>query len=75
MLNKILLLRSTCLDFFHDIGNLSDQHGYDAQAHTIGSVMKVKLGNDYNMELGYRFAISSAAPDHSLVFIIARHWS
>lgn len=62
------------LDFFHDIGNLSNQQGYDAQEHTIGPVMKIKLDNDYSMELGYRFAISSAATAHSLMFIIARHW-
>ncbi|MCB1592096.1 MAG: hypothetical protein KDI90_06550 [Alphaproteobacteria bacterium] len=62
------------LESFHDFGNLKEQSGYSAQAHTFGPVLKGKIFENYKYETGYRVGISKDAPDHSIKFFISREF-
>lgn len=60
------------LESFHDFGNYSEDSEYNAQSHTIGPVLKGKLGDGFKYETGYRAGISNSAPDHSFKFFIGK---
>lgn len=57
---------------FSDFGRLNDLSGFENQAHTLGPVLKGKLGHGFSYETGYRAGISAGAPDHSLKFFLAK---
>jgi hypothetical protein len=61
-------------DSFHDFDNLRHQSGWSAQKHAIGPVFKAKFADVYSLEAAYRAGLSTAAPDHSVTFIINRSW-
>lgn len=60
------------LESFHDFGNFSEDSEYNAQSHTVGPVLKGKLGDGFKYETGYRAGISDSAPDHSFKFFIGK---
>ncbi len=56
---------------FNDFGKFRDLSGYDNQNHTIGPVLKGKIGS-YSYEAGYRAGISKSAIDHGVKFFISK---
>ena len=60
------------LESFHDFGNFSDDSEFEEQSHTLGPVLKGKLGESFKYETGYRVGISDSAPDQSFKFFIGR---
>jgi hypothetical protein len=62
------------IEGFHDLGNLSEMSGYDAQEHTIGPVVKGTIFENLSYEAGYRAGISQNAPDHNFKLFLSRNF-
>lgn len=60
------------MDSFNDFGRLKELSGYTEQAHSLGPVVKYKLGNGYGVETSYLAGISEAAADHSFKFFVSK---
>jgi len=59
------------MEFFSDFGKLNDQHGYDAQKHTLGPVLKGKFTDSIEYETGVQLGVSDSAPAIGVKFFLS----
>lgn len=57
---------------FNDFGNIRTLSGFDAQGHSLGPVLKGKLGNGFAYETGYLAGISDDSADHNVKFFLSK---
>ena len=51
-------------EMFNDFGSLKEQSDFNSHDHQLGPVLKLDFPDGRFMQIGYRFGVSDASPDH-----------
>ncbi len=60
------------LETFNNFGNIRTLSGFDNQSHSLGPVLKGKLGNGFAYETGYLAGISDNNADHNIKLFLSK---
>jgi hypothetical protein len=71
-LNKEIFPRKRLgIEMFNETGNLRDRSQWEQQFHELGLVSFGNITDNWRYQIGWRHAISQAAPDQSVKFFLA----